>query len=417
MKIINKTIIASAVAIIIAGGFFKTLGKNNDITEVTTKANTSTTSKLKDNVEQDNIVISKETATLAGGCFWCTEADMEKFLKDTDVISGFSGGDIKEPTYRQVASGETRHIESIEFDYDPEKHSYTDILDNFIKYIDPTDKNGSFYDRGYQYSPAIFYHNENQKLEAEQFVKAIQESKLYKKELKIKILDYKFFVPAETYHQDYYKKSPVKYSLYRLGSGRDSYVDSIFKDNKKTIKEVINYKIDDIIIKRTKKVHPVVNNNEVKVSKQVEKKVYIKPSELEIKKMLTPIQYKVTQHEGTERPFNNEYWDNKEEGLYVDIVSGEPLFSSKDKYKSGTGWPSFSKPIDKSFIVEKEDKSLFSIRTEVRSKFADSHLGHVFNDGPQSTGLRYCMNSASMKFIPKEKLAENGYHKYIELFN
>jgi peptide-methionine (R)-S-oxide reductase len=141
-----------------------------------------------------------------------------------------------------------------------------------------------------------------------------------------------------------------------------------------------------------------------------------KPSDDELKKTLTPLQYKVTQHEGTERPFQNEYWDNHEAGIYVDVVSGEPLFSSLDKYDSGTGWPSFTKPLEPANVQTKTDRSLFMERTEVRSAHADSHLGHLFDDGPQPTGMRYCMNSASMRFIPVGKLAEQGYGQYLSLF-
>jgi methionine-R-sulfoxide reductase len=141
-----------------------------------------------------------------------------------------------------------------------------------------------------------------------------------------------------------------------------------------------------------------------------------KPSDTDLKKTLSPLQYQVTQHEATERPFQNEYWDNHEAGIYVDVVSGEPLFSSLDKFDSGTGWPSFTKPLEPANVKTKTDRSLFMERTEVRSSHADSHLGHLFDDGPQPTGQRYCMNSASMRFIPVAKLAEEGYGQYLPLF-
>lgn len=144
--------------------------------------------------------------------------------------------------------------------------------------------------------------------------------------------------------------------------------------------------------------------------------IFTKPSDSELRRRLSPLQYQVTQQEGTEPPYNNEYWDNKHAGIYVDVVSGEPLFSSLDKYDSGTGWPSFTRPLEADNIVSRADFKLFMPRTEVRSKLADSHLGHVFEDGPAPTGLRYCMNSAALHFVPAEQLEKEGYGRYLVLF-
>lgn len=315
----------------------------------------------------------KKFATFAGGCFWCMVKPFDTYDGVDKVVSGYTGGTVENPTYEEVCTGNTGHFEAIQITYDDEIIDYKDILTIFWRQIDPTDDGGQFFDRGSQYRTAIFYQDDEQREIALTSKEEIENGGMFDKEIVTQILPLGVFYEAEEGHQDYYKKQPQHYKMQFKNSGRYNFVKSYW-DGRNINRE-------------------------------------------ELKKALTPVQFEVTQNDMTEAPFDNEYYNNEREGIYVDIVSGDVLFSSKDKFDAGCGWPSFSKPIQDSSVMERYDFSMGMFRTEVRSSKANSHLGHVFDDGPEELGgLRYCINSSSLKFIPKEEMESEGYGNYLNIF-
>ncbi len=324
-----------------------------------------------------------ETVIFAGGCFWCLQAAFEKLDGIKKVIVGYTGGTSENPTYQSYAK--KGHLEATQVIYDPTKLSYEQLLNTFWHNINPTDTHGQFADRGPQYRSAIFYHNETQKQQALASKEGLKKSEKFEKPIVTEIINQAPFYKAEDYHQDYYKKNPIRYKVYYYFSGRDKFFKKIW-------------------------------GNPSKQTNKTSKQKYKKPPLAVLKKKLTSLQYAVTQKDKTEPPFANKYWDNKQAGIYVDIVSGEPLFSSLDKFKSGTGWPSFTKPLEPENIVLKENKRWFGRQIEIRSKHADSHLGDLLPNGPPPEKLYYCINSAAMKFIPVEDLEKEGYGEYKKIF-
>src|SRR5438128_2100943 len=331
------------------------------------------------------------TATFAGGCFWCMQPPFEQLDGVVSTTVGYTGGHTTHPTYEQVSAGGTGHAESVQVVYDPAKISYTELLDVFWHNIDPLTPNGQFCDHGTQYRTAIFVHDESQRRLAEASKQQLEQSQRFDGPIVTEIVPATEFYAAEEYHQHYHEKNPVRYRFYRWNCGRDQRLTQLWGAAPAPAEA-----------KRGGTVAQPTTQRRDSVS-------FTKPSETDLRQSLTPLQYQVIQQAGTEAPFHNAYWNNKEAGIYVDIVSGEPLFSSLDKYDSGTGWPSFTKPLEAKNIHTQGDRGLVWERTEVRSAHADSHLGHLFADGPPPTGLRYCMDSAALRFIPVEKLKAEGY--------
>jgi peptide methionine sulfoxide reductase msrA/msrB len=323
---------------------------------------------------------SRASAVFAGGCFWCVESDFEKAPGVIEVISGYSGGRSKSPTYQSYTTG--GHREVVFIVYDPAQVTYAGLVEYLLKHIDPTDRTGAFIDKGPQYSPAIYYETNEEKVEAERVCKAIDAMKVLRGKVNVPILKRQPFWPAEAYHQEYHSNNPIKYGNYRATCGRDNFVQRVWgpaaqfltipgafpkgSDGEKLIAE----------FKGTRSGTKEETLTEISSTKAAWIN-FKKPTDKELRKKLTPLQFDVTQKSSTEPAFRNPFWNNHDEGLYVDIVSGEPLFSSTDKFDSGTGWPSFVKPIERNALTTREDYQEAEPRTEVRSRIADSHLGQM----------------------------------------
>lgn len=357
------------------------------------------------------------SAMFAGGCFWSMESAFEHLPGVIEVEAGYAGGRSKNPTYDDYSS--KGHREVVMVYYDPDRIAYAGLVEFYLKHINPLDLGGAFVDRGPNYAPAIYVRNEEEKKEALRVIRAIDAMKVFRKRISIPIASTPVFWMAEEYHQNYHRTHPAQYMAYRAESGRDEFISNTWghRAEELTVEGSLPAEAPQ---DKYKQETSRADSKESAVQKEAPKKPwedFKKPSREVLRKRISRLEYSVTQTNYTEPAFANKFWDHHEAGLYVDVVSGEPLFASFDKFDSGTGWPSFTKPISEEFITFALDDSENDVRTEVRSKYGDSHLGHVFNDGPRDRGgNRFCINSASLRFIAVAQLEARGYGDYLPLF-
>ena len=341
--------------------------------------------------QKDKTNMDIKTIYLAGGCFWGTEHFMSMVHGVEHAEVGYANSNVPNPSYQQVCTGRTGAAETVKVEYDANEVSLPFLLSLYYQTIDPTSLNKQGNDRGTQYRTGIYYTDPAELPVIEKSLEELQ--KHYSKPLAIEVGPLKNFYPAEDYHQDYLDKNPGGYCHISPG---------LFK---------LAREVRDTSLMNQK----ARNLDSAQNTGSMERK-YTKPSDAELRKKLTPLQYEVTQNAATERPYSNEYNKDFRPGIYVDIVTGEPLFLSTDKFESGCGWPAFSKPISADVIKGYRDNSHGMQRIEVRSSSGDSHLGHVFNDGPADKGgMRYCINSASLRFIPLADMQKEGYGDLIPL--
>lgn len=319
--------------------------------------------KMLEPAEGQNVIY------FAGGCFWGVQEYYSRIPGVVETISGYAQSQVPDPSYDMVCSGKTGAAETVRVLYNAGQVDLQILVRQFFKIINPYTANRQGNDVGSQYRPGIFYTNAADRPVIENVIASLQ--KQSERPFVVEVEKLQNFYPAERYHQDYLKKNPGGYCHIDFSSLKDL---------------------------ETKNDRP---------------QKFARPSQKELEARLTPIEYHVTQEAGTEPPYTGKYWKHDEPGIYVDIASGEPLFSSSQKFDSGCGWPSFARPLAPDAVVEKRDLSHGMDRVEVRSSNADSHLGHVFTDGPKALGgLRYCINSAALRFVPYDKMDEEGYGQY-----